>query len=38
MLGEHTEEILAEVLRLGEREIADLHDRGIVGGPAVGVT
>jgi 2-methylfumaryl-CoA isomerase len=38
LLGEHTEEILAEVLRLGEPEIADLHDRGIVAGPAVGVS
>jgi 2-methylfumaryl-CoA isomerase len=38
LLGEHTEEILAEILRLGEAEIADLHDRGIVAGPAVGVS
>jgi 2-methylfumaryl-CoA isomerase len=38
MLGEHTEEVLAEVLRLGEAEIADLHDRRVVAGPTVGVS
>lgn len=32
-LGEHTEEILAEVLKLPETEIAQLHDQGIVAGP-----
>lgn len=32
-LGEHTEEILAEVLKLPEYEIAKLHDQGIVAGP-----
>lgn len=32
-LGEHTEEILAEVLKLPEAEIAQLHDQGIVAGP-----
>jgi 2-methylfumaryl-CoA isomerase len=31
-LGEHTEEVLADVLGLGEGEIARLHDRGIVAG------
>lgn len=29
-LGEHTEEVLAQVLGLPEHEIASLHDRGIV--------
>jgi 2-methylfumaryl-CoA isomerase len=33
LLGEHTEQILAEVLRLSPAEIGDLHDRGIVAGP-----
>jgi 2-methylfumaryl-CoA isomerase len=33
ILGEHTEQILAEVLGLGEREIGGLHDRGVVSGP-----
>lgn len=32
-LGEHTDEILAEVAGLGEGEIARLHDQGIVQGP-----
>ena len=30
LLGEHTEEILAEVLGLSGREIGRLHDDGIV--------
>jgi 2-methylfumaryl-CoA isomerase len=34
ILGEHTEQILAEVLGLGEGEIGSLHDRGVVSGPA----
>jgi 2-methylfumaryl-CoA isomerase len=33
ILGEHTDEILLEVLGLGEPEIGRLHDRGIVAGP-----
>lgn len=33
LLGEHTEEILAEVLCLDDGEIARLHDAGIVAGP-----
>jgi 2-methylfumaryl-CoA isomerase len=33
-LGEHTEEILADVLGLGAGEIGRLHDDGIVAGPA----
>jgi 2-methylfumaryl-CoA isomerase len=33
LLGEHTEQILAEVLGLSQREIGTLHDRGIVAGP-----
>jgi 2-methylfumaryl-CoA isomerase len=32
-LGEHTEEILAEVLGLGATEIGRLHDAGLVAGP-----
>jgi 2-methylfumaryl-CoA isomerase len=32
-LGEDTESVLADVLGLGEAEIARLHDRGIVAGP-----
>jgi 2-methylfumaryl-CoA isomerase len=34
LLGEHTEEILADVLGLGEGEIGRLHDDGVVAGPA----
>ena len=33
LLGEHTEELLAEVLGLGENEIARLYDSGVVAGP-----
>lgn len=33
LLGEHTDEILADVLGLGEREIGRLHDDGFVAGP-----
>jgi 2-methylfumaryl-CoA isomerase len=32
-LGEHTEEILADVLGLSSAEVGRLHDAGIVGGP-----
>lgn len=32
-LGEHTDEILADVLGLASGEIGSLHDRGIVAGP-----
>src|SRR5437879_8389631 len=34
ILGENTDEILADVLGLGSREIARLHDDGVVAGPA----
>ena len=34
-LGEHTEEILADVLGLSSTEIGRLHDAGIVAGPAM---
>ncbi len=34
LLGEHTEEILAEVLGLAPHEIGRLHDEGVVAGPA----
>ena len=33
ILGEHTEEVLADVLKLSEREINDLFARGVVAGP-----
>jgi 2-methylfumaryl-CoA isomerase len=33
LLGEHTDEILAGVLGLGDPEIGRLHDRGVVAGP-----
>jgi 2-methylfumaryl-CoA isomerase len=33
ILGEHTEEILADVLGLASGEIARLHDAGVVAGP-----
>ncbi|MGH2938442.1 MAG: CoA transferase [Solirubrobacterales bacterium] len=36
LLGEHTEQILAEVLGLGEGEIGRLHDCGVVAGPDAG--
>jgi 2-methylfumaryl-CoA isomerase len=32
--GEHTDEILADLLGLADRQIADLHDRNVVAGPA----
>jgi 2-methylfumaryl-CoA isomerase len=35
LLGEHTEEILADVLGLGAAEIGRLHDDGVVAGPAL---
>jgi len=34
VLGEHTEQILAEELGMSSSEIADLRDRGVVAGPA----
>ncbi len=33
MLGEHTDEILSELLSLSETEIGRLHDEGVVAGP-----
>ncbi len=33
-LGEHTDEVLAEVLGISESEIGRLHDDGLVAGPA----
>ncbi|MBW8812094.1 MAG: CoA transferase [Caulobacterales bacterium] len=33
-LGQHTDEVLAQVLGLGGAEIARLHDQGVVAGPA----
>ena len=35
LLGEHTEEVLADVLGLGEAEIGRLFDAGTVAGAAV---
>ncbi|MGP0052136.1 MAG: CoA transferase [Solirubrobacteraceae bacterium] len=38
VLGEHTDEVLADVLGLSEAEIGRLHDQGVVAGPtAAGV-
>ena len=34
LLGEHTDEILADVLGLSSHAIAELHDRGVVAGPS----
>ena len=34
VLGEHTEQILADVLGLSDAQIGGLHDRGVVAGPA----
>jgi 2-methylfumaryl-CoA isomerase len=34
MLGEHTDEVLCELLGLAEHEVARLHDEGVVAGPA----
>jgi 2-methylfumaryl-CoA isomerase len=34
VLGEHTDEVLAGVLGLGDAEIGRLHDDGVVAGPA----
>jgi 2-methylfumaryl-CoA isomerase len=34
LLGEHTDEILAGVLGMGESQIGRLHDAGVVAGPA----
>ena len=33
LLGEHTEEILADVVGLSPAEIGKLHDEGVVAGP-----
>jgi 2-methylfumaryl-CoA isomerase len=33
LLGEHTDEVLADVLALSEAEIGRLHDEGVVAGP-----
>ena len=32
VLGENTDEVLLEVLGMPEHTLADLHDRGIIGG------
>lgn len=33
LLGQHTTEVLADVLGMSDREIGDLHDRGVVASP-----
>ncbi len=33
MLGEHTDEILSDLLDMSDTEIGQLHDRGVVAGP-----
>jgi 2-methylfumaryl-CoA isomerase len=35
VLGEHTDEILAELLGLTDTEIGRLHQAGVVAGPAI---
>ena len=34
VLGQHTDQILLEILGLSEAEVGRLHDDGIVAGPA----
>ncbi|MFV3126301.1 CoA transferase [Niveispirillum sp. KHB5.9] len=34
ILGQHTDEVLADALGLGDGQLADLHDRGVIAGPA----
>ncbi len=34
LLGQHTDEVLAEVLKMSGSEIAKLHDAGVVAGPS----
>jgi 2-methylfumaryl-CoA isomerase len=33
LLGEHTDEVLSDVLRLSDAELGRLHERGVVAGP-----
>jgi 2-methylfumaryl-CoA isomerase len=33
LLGEHTDEILLDILGMSEREVGRLHDQGVVAGP-----
>jgi 2-methylfumaryl-CoA isomerase len=35
VLGEHTDQVLAELLGLSDTEIGRLHDEGVVAGPAI---
>jgi 2-methylfumaryl-CoA isomerase len=35
LLGEHTDEVLGEILGLSDTQIGDLHDRGVVAGPTL---
>jgi len=34
LLGQHTDQILSEVLDMDSREIGHLHDDGVVAGPS----
>jgi 2-methylfumaryl-CoA isomerase len=34
LLGEHTDQILLDILGLSEAEVGRLHDAGVVAGPA----
>ena len=35
LLGENTDEVLSDILGMPDHSIADLHDRGIIGGVVV---
>ncbi|HWD85198.1 MAG TPA: CoA transferase [Solirubrobacteraceae bacterium] len=35
VLGEHTDEVLADLLGLSDKAIGELHDRGVVAGPVL---
>jgi 2-methylfumaryl-CoA isomerase len=35
LLGENTDEVLSDILGMADHSIADLHDRGIIGGVVV---
>jgi 2-methylfumaryl-CoA isomerase len=34
VLGQHTDEVLSQVLGMSDHEIGLLHDKGVVAGPA----
>jgi 2-methylfumaryl-CoA isomerase len=33
LLGEHTDEILLDILGMSEKQVGKLHDQGVVAGP-----